>query len=258
MSRGYNWRNTLKDFASVSGVLAGFCVAFIGMILGWSIADIEIYQQITFGNVAVLFFGIATGLFVSASEFFLHAKNFDVFDLTEEYRNWVQSGFSEKNWDEIWKDSTKMMRVNESYGRHCYNSAIFMLFIGLFFAIAPYNIFIAFVVSIFGILLELWQFRKEILALHRFRKKILLAGASILLAYFGFRLFDMFYDSVLAVYNVNWKISITTQTQIDFYGAVVPTALSLFFIFYLVYFRKFSIKYYLLNILLPVDFALSV
>lgn len=164
MSRGYNWRNTLKDFASVSGVLAGFCVAFIGMILGWSIADIEIYQKITFGNVAVLSFGIATGLFISASEFFLHSKNFDVFDLTEEYRKWVQIGFPEKNWDEIWKDSTQMMRTNESYGRWCYNFAVFILFIGLFFAIAPYNAVIAVVVSMFGIALELWQFKKEILA----------------------------------------------------------------------------------------------
>jgi hypothetical protein len=44
VSRGYNWRNTLTDFASVSGVLAGFCVAFIGLILGWSIADIKISE----------------------------------------------------------------------------------------------------------------------------------------------------------------------------------------------------------------------
>lgn len=255
MSRGYNWRNTLTDFASVSGVLAGFCVAFIGLILGWSIADIKIYQQLTFGNVAVLFFGIATSLFITASEYFLHSKNFDVFDLSEEYRNWVQRGLPDKNWDEIWKESSKMMRTNESYGRWCYNIAIFIMFIGLFFAISPYNLVVASIVSIFGILLELWQFRKEIFAM---RKKIILASVLLFLTFLMVRLFDMFYNSVLTPYNVNWKISITTQTQIDFYGAVVPTAISLFFIFYLVYFRKFSIKYYLLNFILPIAFALSV
>lgn len=255
MSRGYNWRNTLTDFASVSGVLAGFCVAFIGLTLGWSIADIEIYQQVTFGNVAVLFFGIATALFVSASELFLHSKGFDVFDLTKDYREWVQGGLQDKNWDEIWKESTKMMRVNERYGRWCYNSAIFMLFLGLFFAIGPYHLVIAVAVSSFGIILELWQFREE---LFKFRKMIVLATASILLAYFGFRLFDLFYESVLSVYNVRWKISITETVQVDFFGAVLPAAFSFFFVFYLTRFRKFPIKYYLLNSPLPIAFALSV
>jgi len=164
VSRGYNWRNTLTDFASVSGVLAGFCVAFIGLILGWSIADIKIYQQLTFGNVAVLFFGIATSLFITASEYFLHSKNFDIFDIKEEHRKWLESGFPDKNWNDIWKESTKMMRVNESYGRWCYNFAIFIMFIGLFFAIAPYNLVIAFVVSIVGIMLELWQFKRDIMS----------------------------------------------------------------------------------------------
>jgi dolichol kinase len=171
MSRGYNWRNTLADFASVSGALAGFCVAFIGLILGWSIADIRIYQQLTFGNVAVLFFGIATSLFITASEYFLHSKNFDVFDIKEEQRKWLESGFPEKNWEEIWKESTKMMRVKESYGRWCYNSAIFIMFIGLFFAIAPYNTAIAFIVSIIGIVLELWQFKGEMINKLKRRKR---------------------------------------------------------------------------------------
>jgi len=257
MSRGYNWRNTLTEYAAISGVLAGLCVAFIALILAWSIANTEIYQQLTFGNLAVLFFGIATSLFISASEFFLHSKDFDVFDTTQEYRNWVQSGFPDKNWDEIWKESTMMMRVNDRYGRWCYNVALFMLFLGLFFAVGPYNLVVAIAVSSMGIALQIWQFRKE-LELHRFRKMIVLATASILLAYFGFRLFDFFYDSVLCIYNVRWKIFITETVQIDFFGAVLPTILSILFVFTLAHFRKFSIKYYLLNSPLPVAFALSV
>lgn len=162
MSRGYNWRNTLTDFASISGTLAGFSIAFIGLILGWSIADAQIYYSVTFGNVATLFFGLATSLFIVASEFFLHAKNFDVFDLTPEYRNWLTKGFPTENWDNVWIESTKKARLNESYGRWCYNFAIFLMFIGLFFAIFPYNYVIASVVSAIGLFFEVWQFGTQI------------------------------------------------------------------------------------------------
>ena len=161
MSTGYNWRNTLTHYASISGVLAGFCVAFIGIVLGWSVADTEIYEGITYGQIAVLLFGISTGLFVSSSEFFLHAKNFDIFELSEDYRDWLQTGFPNEDWDKIWIDNTKECRANEKYGRLCYNLAIFVLFIGLFFAIAPYSLGIAVIVSGFGIILELWQLRRS-------------------------------------------------------------------------------------------------
>jgi hypothetical protein len=162
MSRGYNWRNTLTDFASISGTLAGFSIAFIGLILGWSIADVQIYQSVTFGNVATLFFGLATSLFIVASEFFLHAKNFDVFDLTTEYRDWLTKGLPNENWNNVWIESNKKARLNESYGRWCYNFAIFLMFISLFFAIFPYNYIIAIVVSSIGLFFEIWQFGTQI------------------------------------------------------------------------------------------------
>jgi hypothetical protein len=162
MNRGYNWRSTLTNFASISGTLAGFSIAFIGLILGWTIADVQIYQSVTFGNVAILFFGLATSLFIVASEYFLHAKNFDVFELTEEYRDWLMSGFPNENWDNKWIESTEKLRINEFYGRWCYNSAIFLLFIGLFFAIFPYNYFIAAIVSSVGLILEILQFGTQV------------------------------------------------------------------------------------------------
>lgn len=162
MSRGYNWRNTLTDFAAISGTLAGFSIAFIGLILGWSIADVEIYQSVTFGNIATLFFGLTTTLFIVASEFFLHSKSFDIFNLTTEYRDWLTKGFPNENWSEIWVDSTKKARNNECYGRWCYNFAIFLMFIGLFFAIFPYNYVIAVIVSAIGLFFEVWQFRNQI------------------------------------------------------------------------------------------------
>jgi hypothetical protein len=162
MSRGYNWRSTLTDFAAISGTLAGFSIAFIGLVLGWSIADVQIYQSATFGNVATLFFGLNTSLFIVASEFFLHAKNFDVFDLTAEYRDWLTKGLPNENWDKIWVESTKKARINEGYGRWCYNIAIFLMFIGLFFAIFPYNYVVAIVVSTIGLFFEIWQFGTQI------------------------------------------------------------------------------------------------
>jgi hypothetical protein len=162
MNRGYNWRSTLTEFASISGTLAGFCIAFVGVILGWSIADVQICQNITFGNVATLFFGLSTSLFIVASEFFLHAKSFDVFDLTVEYRDWLTGGLPNENWGEIWIESTKKARLNESYARWCYNFAIFLMFIGLFFAIFPYNYAIAIVVSCIGLFFEIWQFKTQI------------------------------------------------------------------------------------------------
>lgn len=160
-STGYNWRNTLTDYASISGMIAGFCVAFIGIVLGWSIADTKLYGALTFGHMAVLLFGISASLFITSSELFLHARNFDVFDLSQKYRDWLQRGFPDKDWNEIWEDSHKKCHINEKYGRTCYNLAIFIIFFGLFFTIAPYDLVIASIVSCIGISLEVWQLRRR-------------------------------------------------------------------------------------------------
>lgn len=107
-------------------------------------------------------------------------------------------------------------------------------------------------------MLELWQL-KESPVVRKSLKIIILAICLFFIARFGFALFNVFRDSVLSVYNINWKISITREIQIDFYGAVVPTVFSLLIIFYLVYFKKkFSIKYYFAYFLLSIAFALGV
>jgi len=56
VSEHYNWRNTLRDFARISGVLAGFCVAFIGLVLGWSLASERLFGNITFGNIKLFLY----------------------------------------------------------------------------------------------------------------------------------------------------------------------------------------------------------
>jgi|YelNatPaOPRAMG01_1025707.scaffolds.fasta_scaffold57400_3 dolichol kinase len=157
---GYNWRNTLTDFAAISGVLAGFCIAFIALILGGPVADTEIFSSgVTFGRVAVLLFGISTGLFICAAELFLYAKEFDVFSVPESYRKLLKEDceLKKKDWAKFEDEQTEQCRRNEKLGRRCYNSAIFAMFGGLFFAIAPYNHPIAIIVSGLGIMLESWQ-----------------------------------------------------------------------------------------------------
>lgn len=160
MSTGYNWRNTLTHFAAISGVLAGFCVTFIALILSGPIADIEICTSgVTFGQISVLLFGISTGLFICAAELFLYAKEFDIFGVPKPYRELLKEDceLKKKDWAEFEDEQTEQCRHNERLGRRCYNSAIFIIFGGLFFAIAPYNLLIAIVVSGLGILLESWQ-----------------------------------------------------------------------------------------------------
>jgi len=160
MSTGYNWRGVLTHFAAISGVLAGFCITFIALVLSGRVGDIEIGAiGFTFGQITVLFLGIASGLFIYGAELFLHAKEFDVFSIPKSYRKQLQDYCKqeEKDWAAFEDEQTNQCRRSERIGRHCYNFAVFAMFIGLIFIIAPYNIAIAVVVGGLGILLELWQ-----------------------------------------------------------------------------------------------------
>lgn len=153
---GYNWRSTISDHAAISGVLAGFSVSLIGLIIGGAIADIIIhYINVTFGQLAVLFFGLATGLFVAASELFLYAKSYDIYDIPEDYYHKIEKAEDvERDWEEKY---TSRSRKAFNHGRLCFNSAVFIMFIGLFFVITPYNLYIGLIVSGFGLVLEIWQ-----------------------------------------------------------------------------------------------------
>ena len=153
---GYNWRNTLRDHAAISGVLAGFSISLIGLIIGQQIADYAILDtDITFGNIAVLLFGLSTGLYVAASELFLHAKSYDIYDIPDDYYDKIEKS---KNITKDWKEKhIKHSRRSYNHGRIAFNSSIFVMFIGIFFTITPYNFYIALIVSGFGLALEIWQ-----------------------------------------------------------------------------------------------------
>jgi len=158
MKTGYNWRNTLTHFAAISGVLAGFCVTFIALILGVPVANVNIYT-LTFGQIAVLLFGISASLFICAAELFLHAKEFDVYDIPQEYQKLLKDEVigQGKKWTEFVKESIEHCRREETFGRWLYNYAVIIIFIGLFFTICPYNPVIAIAVAGLGIVLQLLQ-----------------------------------------------------------------------------------------------------
>jgi len=161
-STGYNWRDTLPHFSRTSGVFAGFCVTFIALILGGKIADSIFIYTVTFGQLAILFFGIASGLFICAAELFLRAKEYDIYSIPEPYIDLLKEDREEKriNWKEFEDEQTTQCRNYEGLGRKCYNCAIFIIFVGLFLTIMSYNLIIAITVSGFGIILELWQIKK--------------------------------------------------------------------------------------------------
>ena len=85
-------------------------------------------------------------------------------------------------------------------------------------------------------------------------RMVILIIAVLLLA-FGFRLFDIFEDSILTTHNVHWKIKMKGEIFIDFYGAIIPTVFSLFIVFYIVYFRKFSFRSYVSYFLMAIFFG---
>lgn len=163
MSTGYNWIDTLVHFASISGILAGFSVTFIALILGGQVADVDICTTgITFGQISVLLFGISTGLFICSSQRFIHAQEFNLWDLPSEYVRFLKEKLKEqeKEWDSYLLESDAKCRRYEKEGRITYNLAIVVMLGGLFLAIAPYNVVIALFVTGLGYLLEMYQYLK--------------------------------------------------------------------------------------------------
>ena len=157
---GYNWRGSLGDYAQTSGVLAGFCFALIVFVLGWNVASTPICGAVTYGDISVLLIGIASVLFIASMEFFMTAKEFDLWSLPDRWYDYIVKTMTKSEWSEKQTIGSKQCRNYEKLGRHSYNAAIFLVFFGFFFVIAPFNFMIAIVVSGLGLCLELWQFVK--------------------------------------------------------------------------------------------------
>lgn len=156
---GYNWRNALGDFAATSGLLAGFTLTFIVFILGWSVANTQLIHNVTWGEIGVLLDGVASTLFIAASELFLFSKSFDAWSLPDKYEKFLEDGFKEegKDWSAIRQENLKKCFKYQRRGRFCYNLGIFLTFFAIFFVIGPYNLPVAAIVGGLGIGLELFQ-----------------------------------------------------------------------------------------------------
>jgi hypothetical protein len=158
---GYNWRNVLTNFAAVSGILAGFSITFIVLILGGNMRDGDVLPQykVTWGQVAVLSLGISAALFISAAQFFLLAKEFDKYDIPPCYKKSLEEQHDEiyETWKRFEAESDDRCHQYESSGKNLYNIAVFLIWIGVGSAIWPYNWLIALGVAVVGIVLEFWQ-----------------------------------------------------------------------------------------------------
>jgi hypothetical protein len=153
----YNWRNVLSDFAAISGALAGFTLTLIVFILGWQVANTPLILGITWGHIGVLLNGIASALFVTASEFFLGSKELDLWALPDKYEDHLLRKRLREDWDKRKRESLRTGRLYEARGRHCYNTALILMFLAIGCVIAAYNMIIAVVVAGSGIILETYQ-----------------------------------------------------------------------------------------------------
>ncbi|MDG6900477.1 MAG: hypothetical protein JRM80_00750 [Nitrososphaerota archaeon] len=137
--------------------MAGFSITFITIIVSTSFANTVLVSPVRWGDIAILLFGLASVGFITATEFFLGARNYNLWELPGDYRKALEDAEGQKQWKVILDDSTRMARRNEQYARKSYNSAIFLLFAGLFFVIGPYNLVVAFIVAGTGTVLEVLQ-----------------------------------------------------------------------------------------------------
>jgi len=161
---GYNWRNALASFAATSGVLAGFCITFIALILGGSVSDSAIFPgyaelEVTYCQIAVLSLGLSAAMFITAAQFLLVAKEFDKYDIPEEFRKALEEKHDEiyEAWKKSELESDNKCLWYRSSGRCLFNIAIYTMWIGVSAAIVPYDRWVALIVFSVGIGLNLWQ-----------------------------------------------------------------------------------------------------
>ena len=135
--------------------MAGLSIAFITIIVSTSVANATLYAPVRWGDVAIALLGLSSVFYVAAADFFLRAKEFNLYDLPDEYRKHLEA--KTIDWGTLLKQSDDSMRKHEGYGRQSYNAALLLMFTGLLFVIGPYNLVVAIIVSGSGWLYEAFQ-----------------------------------------------------------------------------------------------------
>lgn len=128
-------------------------------MLGWPTSQKTICGTITYADAAVFLTGVASVLYIAATDFFLSAKNFDLWDLPEAYHKQLQN-IENFDWAKAQENAEKRCRDYERHGRLCYNVGLFLVFLGMGFAIAPANLWVATVVAGLGMVFQAWQLVK--------------------------------------------------------------------------------------------------
>ena len=145
----YNWRETLPQYASISGVLAGFSITFIIFLLREDQSSQQIAYGVSWGILSALFMGISAVFFIQASQFFLTAKDHDIYGMPQEK---LDSLGEPKRKEEI----SKSLR-NQALGGNLFNYGRITLFLGVAFALWPFSQVVAFVVGAGGVGFEVYQ-----------------------------------------------------------------------------------------------------
>jgi hypothetical protein len=156
----YNWRNTLGDYASLNGVLAGFSVTLIGAVLGWSLANTPAIFEVTFGQLSTLFLGIATILYITAAQFTITAKAHDLTACSERHLRWIANG-NEEVLTKIFDNALEKIGRYYFKARNLSNIAIVIFYLGICFLIFPYNNFASITIFVLGSGFEIYQFIEE-------------------------------------------------------------------------------------------------
>jgi cytochrome c biogenesis protein CcdA len=154
---GQNWLATMSDQAATAGFLAGFSITFITMIVSTSTAHAILVSPVHWGDIAVTLFGLTSVMFITATELFLRAKEFNLWDLPESYSKYLQKSYTAWDWEKSLEDSDDTARKYQGRARRAYNSAIFLLFIGVFFVVGSYNIWVALIITGSGLASESFQ-----------------------------------------------------------------------------------------------------
>lgn len=163
---GYNWRNALGDATSVSGILAGFAIAFIGLVLQsqkdltlLTITSVSGGFVLSANLIGLFLSGISATLFIASLEMSLEAKTYDVWALPKEYEEFLRSGFKEikESWLRTRDEQDTLCRKYTDLSRHLYNLGIFAIFSALGFAILPHSLSIGIIATVIGWVAEIAQ-----------------------------------------------------------------------------------------------------
>jgi len=145
----YNWRETIPFYASTSGLLAGFSIAFIVFLLREDQSSQQIGYGISWGILSALMMGISAVLFIQAPQYFLTAKDHDVYGMPKEKFDLMS--------EQVKKDEVSKAMRNAILGGRLYNVGRLTLFLGVTFALLPFSWPVALVVGAGGIGFELYQ-----------------------------------------------------------------------------------------------------